>query len=238
MRFYGRDFRPRWWAFALALAGCAAGVALGNWQSRRAEERRALGERFEAALHAVALEIPAAPVAAGDYVAKRVAARGEFVRAHTVLIEYKMRRGRLGYEVVAPLRLRGSTLHVAVNRGWVAADPRPGTLPDIRTPAGEVRVEGFALARLPQALQLGPARGPVLQNLRLDEYQAATGLALQPIVIEQHSELDDGLLREWPRPDSGAEKNEMYALQWYSLAILSVVLFLVLSFRHGRFPAA
>jgi surfeit locus 1 family protein len=238
MRFYGRDFRPRWWAFALALAGCAAGVALGNWQSRRAEERRALGERFEAALHAVALEIPAAPVAAGDYVAKRVAARGEFVRAHTVLIEHKIRRGRLGYEVVTPLRLRGSTLHVAVNRGWIAAHPRPGMLPDVRTPAGEVRIEGFALARLPQALQTAPAGGPVLQNLRLDEYRTATGLALQPIVIEQHSELDDGLLREWPRPDSGAEKNEMYALQWYSLAILSVALFLVLSFRHGRATSA
>ena len=31
---------------------------------------------------------------------------------------------------------------------------------------------------------------------------------------------------------SGAEKNENYALQWYSLAALSIVLWIVLSFRR------
>ena len=36
----GYSFRPRLWA--LALAACAAGIALGNWQSRRADEKRAL----------------------------------------------------------------------------------------------------------------------------------------------------------------------------------------------------
>jgi cytochrome oxidase assembly protein ShyY1 len=51
-------------------------------------------------------------------------------------------------------------------------------------------------------------------------------------VIEQHSHADDGLLREWPRPDTGVEKHEAYALQWYALAGLAVVLFIVLSFRR------
>ena len=51
-------------------------------------------------------------------------------------------------------------------------------------------------------------------------------------MIEQHSSALDGLLREWPRPDTGIEKHEAYALQWYSLAGLAVVLFVVLSFRR------
>jgi cytochrome oxidase assembly protein ShyY1 len=45
-------------------------------------------------------------------------------------------------------------------------------------------------------------------------------------VIEQHSGLDDGLVRDWSRPDAGVEKHESYALQWYSLAVLSIVLLL------------
>ena len=39
------------------------------------------------------------------------------------------------------------------------------------------------------------------------------------------------LLREWPRAGPGPEKNEMYSLQWFSLAALAVVLAVVLSFR-------
>jgi cytochrome oxidase assembly protein ShyY1 len=54
------------------------------------------------------------------------------------------------------------------------------------------------------------------------------------MVIEQHSDTGDGLLRDWPRPDSGAEKNEAYSFQWYSLATLAIVLLVVLSFRKDE----
>ena len=70
------------------------------------------------------------------------------------------------------------------------------------------------------------------QNVDLGAFAADTGLALQPIVIEQRSDSGDGLLREWPRPDAGIERHEGYALQWYSLAALAVVLAVVLSFRR------
>jgi len=75
----GYSFRPRAWPLALALAACAAGIALGNWQSRRAEEKRA------------ARRTPRAGVV-----------HGEFVAGRTVLLDNKTRRGRVGYEVVTP----------------------------------------------------------------------------------------------------------------------------------------
>ena len=76
----------------------------------------------------------------------------------------------------------------------------------------------------------------VRQNLDIAAYAAETGLRLQPRVIEQHSDLPDGLAREWPRHDAGIEKHQGYALQWYSLAALAVVLALVLSFRKIETP--
>jgi surfeit locus 1 family protein len=86
-------------------------------------------------------------------------------------------------------------------------------------------------------LELGPdAPGKVRQNIDLAAFEKETGLPLQPIVIEQHSSAPDGLLREWPRPDVGIEKHESYALQWYSLAGLALVLFAVLSFRRVGAP--
>jgi surfeit locus 1 family protein len=104
----------------------------------------------------------------------------------------------------------------------------------VRTPAGEVRIEGIALEHLPRLLNVDPnAKGRVRQTLQLPAFAAETGLRLEPRVIEQHSPTDDGLLRDWPRPDTGVEKNESYALQWYSFAVLAVILGLVFSFRKN-----
>jgi surfeit locus 1 family protein len=148
-----------------------------------------------------------------------------------VLLDNKIRQHRPGYEVVTPLRVESTNAgeHVLVNRGWMERSA------ELRTPAGEIRIEGIALARLPQALRIGEeSRTRVRQNLDVAAYAAETGLKLRSTVIEQHSDSGDGLLREWPRPDAGAEKNEAYAFQWYSLATLAIVLLLALSFRKRQ----
>jgi len=207
----GYSFRPRVWALVLAGLACAAGIALGHWQTRRAEQKKALG---------------------AELAAKQIAARGTFLPQQSVLLDNKLRHGRPGYEVITPLRLADSDEHVLVNRGWIAAPPTRDVLPQVRTPQGEVQVAGIALERLPRALQMGdPSRGTIRQNLDIKAYGEETGLRLRPMVIEQHSAIDDGLIREWPRPDAGIEKHESYALQWYSLAALAVVLAAVFSFR-------
>jgi surfeit locus 1 family protein len=226
----GYSFRPRAWAVLLTAAACVAGLALGRWQATRAEEKRAIGEQVVQGLRAPPVEMSTHHMHPESLVLKRVAARGRFVGEHTVFLDNKLRHGRPGYEVITPLRLNGA--HVLVNRGWVAAGRTREELPQVPAPAGVVRVEGLALARLPHALAAGKAQGRVRQNVDVAAFSRETGLRLLPIVVQQGSPADDGLLREWPRPDTGVEKHASYALQWYSLAALAVVLFLVLSIRR------
>jgi surfeit locus 1 family protein len=229
----GYSFRPRVWALVLAAAACAAGIALGNWQAGRAAQKRGLGMQFERALSGPAIELPATRVKAEEFVHKKVSARGAFAAKHTVLLMNRQRRGSAGFEVITPFKLKGSDLHVLVNRGWVREQQdfryAPGAF---SSPEGEVRIEGMALRRLPRVLELGDGgSGEMRQNVDIEEFANETRLALQPIVIEQRSETGDGLLRDWPRPDVGAEKNAAYSFQWYSLAALAVALAVVLSFR-------
>ena len=217
----------RWAALALAAAGCAAGVALGNWQTRRAAEKTALAEERAAALRAAPVPIGAAPLSAAGLLNKHVAATGTFAAGRTVYLENRNRGGRPGYEVVTPLMLAPSAA-VLVQRGWVERAARDS----VRTPAGVQGVDGIALERLPRAFGGGNEQGAVRQNLDLDAYAKETGLALQPVVIQQRNDNGDGLARDWPKPDFGVDTHRAYALQWYSLAALSAVLGLVFSFRR------
>lgn len=208
----GYSFRPRGWALALGAAACAAGIALGNWQAGRADEKRA----------AAAKE-------------RRLELRGEFLERYTVLIDNKLNRGRPGYHVVQPLRL-ADRRHVLVNRGWVAAPAHREELPQLRTPPGQHLVEGRVLEHFPLAYSPSDAKpeGRVWQNVEVTTFSVWSGLKLEPYVLEQHSPLADGLARNWPVPDTGATMHASYALQWYSLAVLAVVVTLVLSFRRER----
>jgi len=208
----GYSFRPRGWALALGAAACAAGIALGNWQAGRADEKRA----------AAAQE-------------RRLEARGEFLERYTVLIDNKLNRGRPGYHVVQPLRLADGR-HLLVNRGWVAAPAHREQLPQLRTPPGQQLVEGRVLEHFPRAYASPEAKpeGRVWQNVEVTTFSVWSGLKLEPYVLEQHSPLADGLARNWPAPDTGVAMHESYALQWYSLAALAVVMTIALSFRRER----
>ena len=240
MKFGAFQFRPRWWGLLLAATGCAAGVALGDWQWGRAADRRAIFDQIEAAAKAPAIEWPPGPIEAAPLVRRRVAVAGEFLPGYTVLLDYRLHRGRPGFHVVQPLRVAATGAQVLVLRGWIAAPARRDQLPPILTPAGMQRIEGIALDRLPQFLEppvaaeaCAPGPAPCIwQNLKLDTFAAWAGIPLAPVMIEQASDLADGLGRDWDRPEAGFRKNEMYALQWYSLAGLSLALLIVLSFRR------
>jgi surfeit locus 1 family protein len=229
--------RPAW--LAVAVAGCAVFVALGNWQSRRAEEKLAAQRSADALAAAAPVRLPPSPVAASEYSGRRVIVAGEYVPARTVLIDNRVHKGVAGYHVVMPLRIEGGPLHVLVNRGWVAAGPRRDRLPDVGAPVGSQRIEGLAVAqsRPPYALARDEAPGPVRQHLDIDRVATESGLRLQPIVVQQTGAVPDGLVRAWERPDAGVNTHRAYAVQWYGLAILTAVVYVALGFKRAGNPA-
>jgi surfeit locus 1 family protein len=225
--------RPAW--LVAAAAGCTLFVALGNWQSRRAEEKVAAQRRIDALATAAPTPLPAMPVAASEYAGRRVTVRGEYVSRHSVFIDNRVHKGVAGYHVVTPFRIEGADLHVLVNRGWAAAGPRRDRLPEVAAAPGSQTIEGLAVVPGGRAYELAPdaAPGPVRQQLSIERIGAETGLRLQPLVVQLTSDAKDGLVRAWERPDAGVNTHRAYALQWYALALLTVVLYVVLGFRRA-----
>jgi surfeit locus 1 family protein len=229
-----RSFRPALLPGVLALLAIAATVSLGNWQTRRAEEKLALGRELDAAGRGPMLSLPAAAVDVRGYAFRRVSVRGEYLPMHTILLDNKVRRGVAGYQVLTPMKIAGGEVAVLVNRGWVAAGTRRDVLPQISTPAGIATVEGVAVVPGSHIVELDAKTedGIVWQNLVLARYAKWSGLALQPVVLQQTSDTADGLVRVWERPDTGADKHRGYAFQWYALALTLLIIYVALSFKR------
>jgi surfeit locus 1 family protein len=228
------QFRVRAGWLVVAAAGCALFVALGNWQSGRAEEKLAAQRLTDALATAAPARLPATLVAASEYAGRRVTVRGEYVSRHSVFIDNRVHKGVAGYHIVTPFRIEGADLHVLVNRGWVAAGPRRDRLPEVAAAPGQQTIEGLAVVPSGRTFELAPdaAPGPVRQHLAIERISAETGLRLQPLVVQLTSDAKDGLVRAWERPDAGVNTHRAYALQWYALALLTVVVYLILGFRR------
>jgi len=224
--------RPAW--LAAAAVGCALFVALGNWQSRRAEEKVEAQRRIDALAAAAPAGLPATLVSTSEYAGRRVTVRGEYAPKHTVFIDNRVHNGVAGYQVVTPFRIDGADVHVLVNRGWVAAGPRRDRLPEIVVPKGLQTIEGLAVVPGGRTYELAPdaTPGPVRQHLDIERIGAETGLRLQPLVVQLTSDAKDGLVRAWERPDAGVNTHRAYALQWYALALLTAIVYVVLGFKR------
>nr|WP_255581634.1 SURF1 family protein [Cupriavidus sp. AU9028] len=235
-----------------ALAVIVLTCALGVWQLDRGQQKqqREARLRLHAAQPAVPLgEIPLQADAIG-YAERRVVAVGRFDADRTVLLDNRPHGHgedtRAGFLVVTPLLLQDTGTPgaaVLVVRGWLPRDPYERTrVAPFATPTGTVTVEGTALATVPRVYALGSAgadRGQrIRQNIELAAFAAELGRPLHTIVIRQTSDTGDGLARDWPAADSGADRHYGYAFQWFSLAGLTLVLLVLHTWRRARRGAA
>jgi surfeit locus 1 family protein len=231
----GYRFRAALWPTLAAIAGIVATLALGNWQLGRGREKAVLAERIETARHDAPIGLSGAEVKADDVVWRRVEVQGTFEPKYGVLIDNRIVRGVVGYYVVMPLKIADSERYVLVNRGWIAGTGSRGTLPQIATPAQNLRLTGLATVPSRRYLELSTKtiEGNVWQNLTLERYRATVPIAIQPVVIQQESGLDDGLVREWPAPDLGIDKHYAYAFQWFVMAAAILVIYLAINVKRA-----
>lgn len=220
-------------ALVAAAVTVALTVSLGNWQTRRGAAKEALQDAWDAAQRTQPRPLVAASLeAVAGQLPQRVTVTGRFVEQATVFLDNRIVDGVTGVYVVTPLAIDPGSPWVLVNRGWTArAAVDRNRLPSAPAPTGAVTVTGLAVERAPRLLDLGHAperRLPgVWQNLDFDDVERVSGHRVARFVVQQMNDTGDGLQRSWPAPAAGAEKHRGYALQWYGLAALIVVLTMI-----------
>jgi surfeit locus 1 family protein len=220
----------------LTLLVLAAGFArLGLWQLERQGEKSDLYARFE---NAPELDIDTALKRQETFA--RVNATGTFdVRRH-ILADNRIHKGRAGVHVLTPFRLEDGRL-LLVNRGWLPLPPDRRSLPEVNTRPDRQGIRGILVPppgkgpQLGEADRLDPDRWPQLATYPDREaIAAALGEPLLPWTIQLDRDDPNGFAgRDWRAAVMPPQTHGAYALQWFSLAIAAVVIWLLLGFRRA-----
>jgi cytochrome oxidase assembly protein ShyY1 len=234
-------FRFRTIPFLATLILVLLGLALGNWQTRRAAEKTAIQARLDQGMAASPQTLDGSPIDPARIEYHRVIVTGEFVPNWPVFLDNRPSAGRAGFILLMPFKIAGSGKAVLVARGWLPRNmAEHDRLPPTTTPAGRVTIEGRAVRRLARVMQLGTPAAlqpkAIVQNTSPAEFAQASGLDLLPVVIEQTGPSLPGetLVRDWPVPSLDIDRHKGYAVQWYALALMAFLFFVITGFRSGR----
>ncbi len=239
LRLGSRRLHAAWYWLLLAVAGAALFYWLGLWQWHRAEQKRELQQAFSRGSDAVQWLGQSDSAALPRYARVRVS--GRYDPQHQFLLDNIIRDGRAGYQVLTPLR-RPDQPTLLVNRGWLPlTDGGRSVLPDVSLQAGDVTIEGL-LDKLPvsglregRAAPSTDATWPKLTSFpTADELGTALGLPVEPRQLLLAASAPDGYRRDWQPASAGfgPERHIAYAVQWWSLGALVVVLFFALNLQR------
>jgi cytochrome oxidase assembly protein ShyY1 len=232
------SFTFRFIPFLAAVMVALIALSLGNWQSRRAEEKQRLASELatQAALPPLDMQLVKEGKAPAYF--RSLQMTGSFIAQWPIYLDNRPYQGKAGFYLLMPFKLKDSEQTLLVMRGWLPRDAQNRLqLPITPTPQGVLQLEGKVRESVGQVMQLGsePAlqSGVIRQNLKVTELSKASGLKIENFIIEQTSETADGLIRDWPEASLGIEKHRGYAFQWYGLAVTALLFFIATGIKRA-----
>lgn len=213
-------------------------VSLGFWQLQREQEKRETQISYD--LRATQAPVPLAQTdwqGADDIAWLRVEAAGRYDNARHFLLDNRINQSRVGYEIITPLQTGHGLL--LVNRGWIAQGADRQTLPEVRVPDGEVTIQGAIYVPGGDIMVLGQEEPTgdnpwprVVQRLDVAQISAILGEPVLPYSVRLEPGAPGLMHINWQPVTLSPETHRAYAVQWFFMAVVLVILYLVFSFRR------
>lgn len=228
-------FRPRLIPSLAAMAIIALAISLGRWQLNRAEEKSVLQHLLESRMQYAPARLGVMTQDVESLRFRKLIARGVFVAQKQIYLDNKFSGDRVGYHVLTPLQIEGTTLTVLVNRGWVERGPDYPTPPVVASPSGVVTISGMGAVPIEHFLELSGAniQGQVWQNLTFDRVREKLGLNVMSVILLADN-APERMVPVREIPDAGIDKHRGYAFQWFSIALAVFILWLVVNAKIDR----
>ncbi|PKG97684.1 SURF1 family protein [Paraglaciecola sp. MB-3u-78] len=205
--------------------------ALGNWQLQRAEQKTARLFAIEVAAQTAQVDLQQVLHSnINDMLDMPVNFEGTGDAARYFLLDNKIHKGRVGYQVLVPTQTYLGT--VIVNFGWVAATNSREILPSIKIDTEKSRFGGVISLPLNNAMiketALVDGDWPkVLQQTDLKVIQQHYKQQILPFVVLLNSQETSIFVRDWQPVVMAPEKHLAYAVQWFLLAFAALAIFVI-----------
>lgn len=239
MRIGGYEFRPAVLPSVAGLLLLLLLLFLGFCQLDRAAQKQVLLQAYGDRPADAAIRIDGTVAFGPDWRYRRAELIGVYAPEHQFLLDNRVQEGRVGYQVLTPLRLAASDAVVLVNRGWVPQGATRADLPPLPTPGdAELSIEGLIDFPPQKVFVLGegedrdPGWPKVLQQIRLDLQAQQLGVRLLPMVLLLDKDQPGGFVREWNPVVVGPERHLGYAVQWFALAAALVILYVWVNLKR------
>jgi len=241
MNVAGFEFRPTLWPSLATICLLPLFLSLGNWQMNRADEKQLLQELQQQQLQSdqVNLSVRQNLNELADYVFRKVSISGRFLPQH-YLLDNQIWQGRVGYDVYSLLTVADSNTLMLVNRGWIAMSGDRRVLPEIETPVGERYLSGTLSKKPGQLLQLvdydtdSTSWPRVVQEINSQRIAEQLGKSVSPYVIQLDAQQKEAYQLHWKPYVDTPDKHISYAVQWFSMAVVLIILYIVLNLKRRK----
>lgn len=205
---------------------------LGTWQLHRATQKQHLLAEFATQSHK-----KPQPLVGGEPNYTQVSVHGVFDNLHTILIDNSIVNHKVGYDVVTPLMMGAGKPRLLVNRGWITRGADRQKLPQIAPILGEQTIIGmihFPSKTFQLSQMIDTRHGAILvESIRINDLQKILNTNLYPFLLLLSPQNAASFTTHWDIVATiMPERHRAYAIQWFSLALTLVIIYIILNTRR------
>lgn len=226
-------FTPNWLMIILATLFIALFLRLGFWQIQRAEEKTKMVKAEEALAKQEPVIWDVGQKLPMQY--QRINAQGHYLN-NVFLLDNQHQQHQFGYDVLSPLLLSDGSV-VMVDRGWVLGDSSRRSFPKIKIPEGLSQLHGNVYFPSKNQWVLGPGlerKGNKTTIIELIDTKMLSQLLqkkVYPFIIRLDKQDAYGFVREWAIVSMPPQRHLAYALQWFVMALVILIIFVALNLK-------
>jgi len=215
-------------------------VSLGFWQIDRASQKRVLVSEFKNRKNLKPFHYPSDELNS-QIKNKRfypIKSIGRFDNAHSMLLDNKIYKHQIGYQIITPFITEKDADVVLVNRGWIPRTRDRKNLPMIKNIVGRQAISGIITLPPSKIFSLGlqqenPGEWPlIIEFMELNKISKTLHQKIAPFIINLLPENKDNPVRDWHPDFMPPERHIAYAFQWFSLAILMIIIYFTMLFKQ------
>lgn len=227
-----------WKLTLLALIMIAFLTRLGFWQLARAHEKKHILQMFNTRTQATPLNVMSLGQIQ-DPAYFRITLTGHFDNAHSFLLDNKIYKGRVGFELYTPFYADKLDQPLLIDRGFIPIITTRQNLPPIKPIIGSTHITGL-ITPPPGYVKLGhPDFGRLTQWPAIVEYLNPSELSrllqinFYPYVVHLQPNDPASYPIEWQVISLSPERHLGYAVQWFALALTLLILSVALNWRFA-----